>query len=108
LRKAGYTVIAAENGLKALEAATTHQEKIGLLFTDVVMPLMDGKTLSEKIKRFCPDIPILFGSGYTDDYLPLGFSNLDGAHFINKPYNLTELLVKIRQLLDQDKVATIV
>ncbi len=101
LRKAGYTVIAAENGLKALETAITHQEKIDLLFTDVVMPLMDGKTLSEKIKHICPDIPVLFGSGYTDDNLPRDFVSLSDGHFINKPYKFTELLPRIRQLLDK-------
>jgi len=108
LRKAGYTVIAAENGLKALEIAITNQGKIDLLFTDVVMPLMDGKKLSEKIKHIYPDIPVLFGSGYTDDNLPQDFDSLSAGHFINKPYKFTDLLAMIRQLLDQGEVDTIV
>ena len=103
LHEAGYTVLAAENGLKGLEIAIIHRGEIDLLFTDVVMPLMDGKTLYDKIKRIDPEMPVLFGSGYTDDNLPPDLYNLNGDHFINKPYSHKKLLVKIRRLLDEGR-----
>ena len=59
LQKAGYTVIKAENGQLALELATNYSGMIDLLFTDVVMPLMGGKELSDKIKVLYPRIPAI-------------------------------------------------
>ncbi len=101
LQEAGYTVIEAENGLDALEKAEKNQDGIDLLFTDAVMPLMGGKELSKKIKDIHPDIPILFASGYTDDGIHQDIINLDGNHFINKPYNIQQIMTRIRQLLDK-------
>jgi len=100
LRQAGYTVIEAEHGLDALEKARNHQGPIDLLLTDVVMPVMDGKELSEKIKEIYPDIPVLFGSGYMDDSIHQDIINLGEDHFINKPYNISDILDRIRHLLD--------
>ena len=100
LREAGYTVIEAENGRDALERAGSHQGSIDLLFTDVIMPTMGGRELYEKIKAIYPDIPVLFGSGYTDDNLPDDIFNFTRRHFINKPYNLKEVLGRIHQLLN--------
>ncbi|MEA2109579.1 MAG: response regulator, partial [Pseudomonadota bacterium] len=100
LRQAGYTVIEAENGRDALEQAGNHQAAIDLLFTDVIMPIMGGSELYGKIKDIYPDIPVLFGSGYTDDKLPEDILLLAKDHFINKPYNLKEVIARIRSLLD--------
>ena len=101
LRDAGYTVIEAENGRDALEQAEKHQGIIDLLFTDVIMPIMGGRELYEKIKDIYPDIPVLFGSGYTDDNLPKDIFIFTRDHFINKPYNLKDVLSRIRKLLNE-------
>jgi two-component system NtrC family sensor kinase len=100
LQKAGYTVIETEHGLDALEQATHYQGTIDLLFTDVVMPVMGGKELSEKIKEIYPNIPVLFGSGYMDDKIHQDIINLGEDHFVNKPYNIQDIMAKIRRLLD--------
>jgi len=100
LSQAGYTVIEAENGGDALEQAGKHQGIIDLLFTDLIMPIMGGKELAEKIKDFYPDIPVLFGSGYTDEKLPEEVILLAESHFINKPYNVKDVMARIRSLLD--------
>jgi len=104
LSNAGYTVIEAENGRDALEQAGNHQGTIDLLFTDVIMPIMGGSELAEKIKDIFSDIPVLFGSGYTDDKLPEDILLLAKDHFINKPYNLKEVIARIHSLLDARQV----
>jgi two-component system NtrC family sensor kinase len=104
LSQAGYTVIEAENGGDALEQAGKHQGVIDLLFTDLIMPIMGGKELSEKIRDIYPDIPVLFGSGYTDDKLPKEVLLSAKGHFINKPYNIRDVMARIRSLLD-DRLA---
>jgi PAS domain S-box-containing protein len=100
LQEAGYTVIETEHGLDALEQATHYQGTIDLLFTDVVIPVMGGKELSEKIKEIYPNILILFGSGYMDDSIHQDIIDLGEDHFINKPYNIQDIMAKIRRLLD--------
>ena len=100
LRKAGYTVIDAADGREALEKAAEYQGAIDLLFTDVVMPVMGGKELSEKIKELYPDILILYASGYTDSDIYQDILTLNKDCFINKPYNKQDIMIRIRQLLD--------
>src|SRR5580700_714974 len=67
LRRLGYTVLAAANGVEALslkhKPATGH---INLLFTDVVMPHMSGKELADRVRALYPYTKILFTSAYTE------------------------------------------
>ncbi len=100
LREAGYTVIEAENGLKALEVAIKHQGKVDLLFTDVVMPLMGGKELSEKIKKIYPEITTIYTSGHMDETIQQDIVDFDQDHFINKPYRINDIMIRIRRLFD--------
>ncbi|MEA2108695.1 MAG: PAS domain S-box protein, partial [Pseudomonadota bacterium] len=101
LREAGYTILEAENGLKALEAAIKHQGKIDLLFTDIVMPLMGGKDLSKKVKKIHPEITIFYASGHMEETVQQEITDLDQDHFINKPYNINDIMIRIRQLLNK-------
>ena len=98
LRGAGYTIIEAENGLDALKKANAYQGEIDLLFTDVIMPLIGGKKLSAKIIKIYPDIVILFASGYSDDIIHKDI--LNKGEFINKPYNIPDIMSRIRRLLE--------
>jgi two-component system cell cycle sensor histidine kinase/response regulator CckA len=63
----GYTVLAAESGSQALSIARGHHGPIDLLITDVVMPKMSGRVLSQLLVRLRPDLKTIFMSGYTDD-----------------------------------------
>ena len=103
LRKAGYTVIAAADGREALEKVSAYPEPVDLLFTDAVMPIMGGKELSEKIMEIYPDIPVLFASGYMDNGIHQEILTMGKDRFINKPYTIHDIMVKIRQLLDDKK-----
>ncbi|MFA6291080.1 MAG: PAS domain S-box protein [Victivallales bacterium] len=99
LHSIGYTVLPACNGKEALELAKLHKGKIHLLFTDVVMPGMNGFELSGEIKKMRPEIKLLFMSGYnepSDSKTMMKFSN----NFIQKPPNLETLSAKLREILD--------
>ena len=101
LRKVGYTVIAAADGREALEKAAEYKGNIDLLFTDVVMPIMGGKGLNEKIKAIYPDIITLYASGYMDKGIHQEILTLGKDCFINKPYNNQDVKLRIRRLLDE-------
>ncbi len=101
LRQYGYTVLEAADGLQALQSLEAHCAKVDLLLTDVVMPQMDGKTLADQVRQNCPQIKIIFTSGYPGDTIARRGVLDSGLTFMQKPFSPTALLKKIRQLLDE-------
>ena len=97
----GYTVHIANNGAQALTMLQQHPE-IQLLFTDVVMPEMNGYELAEKAVAVSPRLKVLLTSGYTDMAVAHNGQARFNANLLNKPYNLAELSRRIRQTLDDD------
>ena len=99
LRGRGYEVLEASSGDEALLIAKRYAGKIHLLLTDVVMPQMSGKELSEQIKNTRVDIKVLFASGYTDDAV-LHHGVLEAEmEFIQKPFTPNTLANKVREVL---------
>ncbi len=97
LSKAGYTVLSAASGDKALEIAANRRD-IRIAITDVVMPGMNGVELSHRLAEMRPEVPVLFMSGYTDDpSIHLGVP--DGLPFISKPFLPEDLLKKVSELM---------
>jgi len=100
LESCGYTVIEASDGAEALEKFAPVCDTVAMLITDVIMPKMGGRELSEKLKKRCPDIKILFTSGYTDDaVLRHGITDA-GANFLQKPFSFKSLARTVRSMLD--------
>ena len=100
LEMTGYTVIEAENGHTALELAALHSGPIHLLMTDVVMPGISGRELSERVKSIRPDIRVLFMSGYTDQaVVHHGILETD-AVLLQKPFTVAALAAKLRDILN--------
>jgi signal transduction histidine kinase/ActR/RegA family two-component response regulator len=98
LRDLGYTVLAASSGQQALSVAR-QQKKIDLLITDVVMPQMSGRELSQVLGSLRPDLKTIHMSGYMDDaVLRHGIQGMD-ATFLQKPFNLCTLARKVRDAL---------
>jgi two-component system, cell cycle sensor histidine kinase and response regulator CckA len=103
LRKAGYEVVGAERGEKALEICRDPEQRVDLLLTDVVMPAMLGTELVAAARDERPELRVLFMSGYSHEVLaPEALAGQEGSSFIEKPFNAGELLRAVRALLDND------
>jgi PAS domain S-box-containing protein len=94
----GYDVLAADGPEEAI--AHAHGRTIDLLVTDVVMPGMNGRLLSEKLVAAQPSMRVLFMSGYTDDAVIARGVIEPGTAFLQKPFGADRLAQKIRELLD--------
>ncbi|MDD2227890.1 MAG: PAS domain S-box protein, partial [Candidatus Cloacimonetes bacterium] len=99
IKNLGYSVSSSSDSLQALELIRKGL-KPDLLITDVVMPKMNGKILSEKVLELNPDQKLLFMSGFTDDPLVLHGVVDQGMPFIQKPFNSKDIAIQIRNLLD--------
>ncbi len=100
LSEHGYTVYYANNGAQALELLQQHPD-IQLLFSDVVMPEMNGYELAEKAVTISPRLKVLLTSGYTDMAVAHNGQARFNTNLLHKPYNLAELSRRIRQTLDE-------
>ena len=98
LEKAGYRVLAARNGEEAATIAETYEGHIHLLVSDMMMPVMDGRRLAERLRALRPDTRILLLSGYTDATDQRGA--FTDAEFLQKPFSTETLARKVRELLD--------
>jgi two-component system, cell cycle sensor histidine kinase and response regulator CckA len=105
LRAHGYSVLSARDGQEGLTGAREHQgPPIRLVITDVVMPVMGGKTMVDWLQTSLPDLRVLFTSGDTDDTIAdLGVLN-EGVEFLAKPYTPTTLTKKVREMLESQMV----
>jgi len=99
LKKFGYTVLEAEKPYKALALADRFHGTIDLLLTDVVMPEMNGYTLTNKIVSKYPHIKVIFTSGYTNHPILSETHKPLSASFIQKPFTMEILADKIRSVL---------
>jgi PAS domain S-box-containing protein len=101
LERKGYTVISAATPTQAVEKAKIHSGTIDLLMSDVVMPEMNGRDLAGQIIALYPDILILFMSGYTANVIAHQGVLDDGVAFIQKPFSMADMTLKVRQVLDR-------
>jgi two-component system, cell cycle sensor histidine kinase and response regulator CckA len=99
LEMLGYQVLTAGSKDQALHLFQEHRDHIDLLITDVVMPNINGKELSELILAMKPDLKCLFMSGYTADIIALQGVLDEGVKFISKPFSLKDLAAKVREVL---------
>jgi CheY-like chemotaxis protein len=100
LRRAGYNVLEAHNGHEAMRVSQEHPGDIHLLVTDVIMPLMGGPDLAEKLNATRPDTKVLFLSGYTDNAQLVRGARSSRVGFLQKPVTPEALARKIREILD--------
>jgi len=101
LESFGYTVISAEDGEDVITKFMENKECISLILLDMIMPKKNGKEVSEAIRKVSPRIKILFTSGYTMDIIKSKEWTEPGFDFIHKPFQPTDLLKKVREILDR-------
>lgn len=99
LESLGYQVIASANPEDALAIAGRHDGEIHLLITDVVMPGINGRDLSERIHSFYPGIRCIFMSGHTADMISQKGVLNETVNFIQKPFTISELAAKVQTVL---------
>ncbi|MBI5141469.1 MAG: response regulator [Nitrospirae bacterium] len=96
----GYNVIDASSGAEALRVATGLKDRIDLLITDMIMPGMNGKQLSEQIGSSHPETRTIFMSGYADASI-IPENAVETGNFIQKPVMPSTLLAKISHVLEK-------
>ncbi len=102
LEKLGYTVLTAEAPNDALQLAEEYAGRIQLLITDVIMPEMNGRDLAMRINLLRPEIKTIYISSYTKSVIAhLGVLD-NGVHYIQKPFSMQELAVKVREVIEQE------
>jgi len=99
LERHGYTVLKASTPGEAIRLAREHIGRIDLLLTDVIMPKMNGRDLAENLVSIHPDIKRLFMSGYTANVITKHGVLNEGEHFIQKPFTMNDLGMKLHEVL---------
>jgi two-component system, cell cycle sensor histidine kinase and response regulator CckA len=105
LQSLGYQVLAASNGMLALDICRSHQGHIELILTDIIMPGVPGPEVVKSALTMRPDLRVIYVSGYTDRGMDETEISKRGI-FLRKPYGLADLGRRIREVLKPEKVAS--
>jgi signal transduction histidine kinase/ActR/RegA family two-component response regulator len=100
LRELGYAVVHSGGAVDALKKLDEHP-KVALLFTDIVMPTMNGRKLAEEALSRRPGLKVLFTTGFTKNAVVHNGVLDPGVNFIAKPFTLDQLAAKLREVLDR-------
>jgi two-component system, cell cycle sensor histidine kinase and response regulator CckA len=106
LDSAGYRVLAAKDGIEALQYAAKYGPSIGALLTDIVMPRMRGPDLAERLTTLVPDIKVILMSGYLEQMEQIAKLG-EGTFFLEKPFTREELLRKVNDVFRSSEFAQI-
>ena len=98
----GYRVITASNGREALEIYSAERESISLVILDLFMPEMGGKECLRALLRIDPKVRVLVASGFTQNGEIRDALDSGAKDFIGKPFDIPQLLEKIRKIIDED------
>lgn len=105
LSELGYTVLQASDGKAGVDLYKNRIGSIDIVLLDLNMPLMGGKETFEQLRTINPNVNIIILTGYGEHAIRDGFKG-EADSFLQKPFQLEDLAVKIRQVLDSRKPAT--
>ncbi|MFO8112583.1 MAG: ATP-binding protein, partial [Desulfosalsimonadaceae bacterium] len=101
LEKLGYKVLASTSIHEALAVINSRGGAVDLLLTDVIMPEMNGRDFTTQVNSLYPDMKTLFMSGYTADVIVRHGILEKGLRYIQKPFSLTDLAIKVRKAVEE-------
>ncbi len=105
LEKKGYHVIQAADGAEAIRLFDEYAQVVGLVLVDMVMPKANGRQVFEHVRKSRPGVPVLFCSGYSREITEKHPLTEDGGTgLINKPYNQSVLLRRVRDAIDKARL----
>ena len=99
LREEGYRVQQASHGTAAIGLLELHAPSVSLVICDLVMPILGGREVSDWIKQHCPEVPILFISGYPRAYLEAYHLYDPSVPMLRKPFLPSKLLEAVEELV---------
>ncbi|MEZ0332452.1 MAG: response regulator [Gemmatimonadales bacterium] len=95
----GYRTLEARDGAQALHLAHLSIAHLDLVITDVMMPAMDGRELGRRLAQTCPDLPVLYISGYFAGDVFHRDGPGPASSFLHKPFTNDDLMAKVKGLL---------
>ncbi len=102
LKEFNYNVIIASSSVQSWEIFKAKKDIIDLVISDVVMPEISGKELLKRFSSIKPDVRFLFISGYTEDVISHHGVLDKEINFLQKPFELEELIKNIREIIDKN------
>jgi len=102
LEQEGYIVTGVQNGLSAAEKL--EERNFDLLIADIKMPGMDGLSLLEKTRELYPDLDVIIVTGFGSIESAVNAMKIGATEYITKPFNLDELSIKIRKILEKKRL----
>jgi PAS domain S-box-containing protein len=101
LQAAGFEVITAADGREAIEKFAAAMASVDLVILDLTMPHYDGEGCFRELRKLRPGVKVILSSGYNEQDIVNRFAGKGLAGFIQKPYTTSELLAKIREVLEK-------
>jgi two-component system cell cycle sensor histidine kinase/response regulator CckA len=101
LERLGYRAVTARSGKEAIEIYRANKNQINMVILDVIMPDMGGGETYDRLKKINPDIKVLLSSGYSINGQASEIMNRGCNGFIQKPFNMEQLSMKIRDILSK-------
>jgi two-component system cell cycle sensor histidine kinase/response regulator CckA len=99
LKNSGYDVVIAKSGKEAIEVYKENHSRIDMVILDMILPDMGGGDTYDRLKEINPGVKVLMASGYDIDYQGRDVMERGCDGFIQKPFNMNDLLEKIRGIL---------
>lgn len=105
LESAGYEVIEAEDGEKAIESMKEGSNllRVGLIITDIRMPKINGVEAIEYLREHAPSKPIIVVTGYPDTDLAISLMQKGVKEYLVKPVEKEKLLEKVKAVLSEEQ-----
>ncbi len=100
LKNLGYKVLKAKSGREAVRICKQNKDKIDLVILDVIMPDRGGAEVYDQMRAINPEVKVLLSSGYSADEQAKEILKRGANGFIQKPFSLKELSMRIREILD--------